>query len=117
MKRRLKRLKFWAMYAPENFLGKQLLLEAELAALRGDRQKAISSYRSSILHSRETNFMLEEALANERLANLYLDSGEDDTALSFLMAARDAYRKWGADAKVAHFEEEYSVQLEKGQIC
>lgn len=111
VKRRLKRLKVWAMHAPMNFLGKQLLLEAELAAVRGDRQKANSHYRSSILHSREEGFFLEEALANEQLGRFYLESDDRESAVPFLKAAKEVYEKWGAAAKVKHFEAEFSELL------
>lgn len=111
VKRCLKRLKFWATHAPMNFLGKQFLLEAELASVQGNGQKANSHYRSAILHSRETGFYLEEALANQKLGVYYLEQKDEESAIPFLRAARDVFEKWGACALVNHFEDEFGGLL------
>ena len=111
VRRRLKRLRLWAMHSPLNFLGKQFLLEAELASVRGDRQKARSHFRSAILHSREGGFWMEEAVSNERLGRHYLESNEEKSAIPFLKAARDIYENWGALTLVNHMEEQFGEKL------
>ena len=101
----LKALKLWALHAPDNFLSKQYLVQAEVAFIRRDRQKAISNYRTAILHCREAGFILEEALANERLGISYLEWNDVISAISFLEEARRVYEHWGGVAKVQHFDE------------
>lgn len=108
---RLKKLKVWAENAPSNFLHKQYLLQAEIAVTVGDKQKARAHYRSAILHSRERSFYLEEALANEHLGKLYLKEGDFESAVPLIKEARHVYEKWGAKAKVEHFEREHGEVL------
>ena len=104
VRRRLKWLKSWALHAPDNFLGKQFLLQAELAATCGNREKACSHFRSGILHSREQGFLLEEALGNEQLGKFYLEWHQPDLAYPFLVEAKRLYEAWGGLAKVVYFE-------------
>jgi hypothetical protein len=62
-----KRLQDWAIKCPSNFLGKQYFIEAEIAMVKGGPLKSIAKYYSAILHSREGGFIVQEALANERM--------------------------------------------------
>jgi hypothetical protein len=107
VRRQIKKLKFYSFHAPMNFLGKQFLLQGELAATCGDRQEASSHYRAGILHSREGGFRMDEALANERLASCYLEWNDPASAIPFLGEARRLYEEWGAVAKVHHFDEQF----------
>lgn len=105
IKRRLKLLKMWAMHAPDNFLSRQYLIQAEVAFLRGDRQKALSNYRTAILHCREAGFIYQEALANERLGRSLLEWNEDLAAIPYLREARRVYEYWGGLVKVQQMDE------------
>jgi tetratricopeptide (TPR) repeat protein len=101
----------WAENAPSNFLHKQYLLQAEIAVTVGDKQKARAHYRSAIILSRERNFYMEEALANEHLGKLYLEESDFESAVPLFKEARQVYEKWGANAKVDHFDKEYGEVL------
>jgi hypothetical protein len=59
VRRRLKRLAHWAEHSPLNFLGKQYMIEAELAVVTGNQLSVLSKYTSSILLSREGGFLME----------------------------------------------------------
>ena len=112
VRRHVKRLKFWASHSAVNFLGKQLLVEAELATIQGDRLTALEKYRSSILHSRELGSNLQEALCNERLARFFLECEKDDEASApLLRRARELYGKWGGQAKLHQLDEEFGTDL------
>jgi len=106
VRRRLKRLRHWAKHSPLNFLGKQYLVEAELAVATGDHLSVLSKYTSSILLSREEGFLMQEALANERAGKYYLEQGDEAMALPFLRAAYLLYERWGGQEKVRHLREE-----------
>lgn len=106
VRRLLKRLEMWAVNCPSNFLGKQYFIEAEVALVKGDQLKCIAKYYSSILHAREGGFVVQEALANERMAKLRLASGDDDAAAPFLEEACRLYQVWGGTAKLNHLREE-----------
>lgn len=95
-----------ASNAPVNFLSKQYLLEGELAAFHGDHATAANKYRSSILHSREGGFLMQEALANERLAKFYIETGSIRLAKPFIRGAFVLYEEWGGTSKIQHLKEE-----------
>lgn len=96
----------WASNAPVNFLSKLYLLEGELAAFYGDYPSAANKYRSSILHSREGGFLMQEALANERLAKFYIETGSTKLAKPFIRDAFILYQKWGGSSKIQHLRTE-----------
>ncbi|CAB9503118.1 expressed unknown protein [Seminavis robusta] len=109
-RRCLKRLQDWAYHSPVNFLGKSILLEAEIAWLRGDRRKAYERYRSSIWHSQKGGFITEEALAYEQLGRCVLEK-EPEAAVPHLKSAKQLYEKWGASVIVKRLEEEFCELL------
>ena len=110
--RHLKRMKFWASHSPVNFLGKQLLMEAELAAVKGNRLTALEKYRSSILHSRELGSDLQEALCNERLARYFLECElDEESAAPVLKRSRELYARWGGQAKLQQLDEDFGTDL------
>lgn len=109
VRRLLKRLRTWASECPSNFLGKQYMLEAEIALLKEDHLEAIAKYNSSILHSREGGFIVQEALANERMAKLRLASGDEGAAPAaapFFQEACRLYQAWGGTEKLRHLKEQ-----------
>lgn len=112
VRRLLKRLAGWARNCPTNFLGKQYLVEAELNLVRGDHLEALAKYSSSILHSREGGFLVQEALGNERMAKLHLARGEKELAAPILKEACRLYEKWGGTEKLRHLQEEVPIPLE-----
>ena len=113
VRKRLKLLRHWSKFSPLNFLGKQYLVEAELAIVTGDHLAVLSKYTSSILLSREEGFLMQEALANERAGKYFFGRGDETTALPFLREACRLYEEWGGQEKVRHLAEQ---ELEVLQI-
>jgi hypothetical protein len=112
VRRRLKRLAHWAEHCPLNFLGKQYMIEAELAGVTGNHLSVLSKYTSSILLSREGGFLMEEALANERAGKYYLERGDNGSALTFLRESYKLYERWGGIEKMRHLQREVQpIQL------
>lgn len=116
VRRHLKRLRKWALHSPENFHGKQLLLEAELAAFSGNSMLAMSKYRSAIIDCRDAGFLLEEALANERFAKYLSERGERSSASKYIHEAIRVYTKWGAAEKVVHLKLELHRELYRERL-
>jgi len=106
VRRRVNLLRRWSVHSPSNFLGRQMLLEAELAALAGKHAKALTCYRSSVLHLKEAGFLLPCAIANELLGRYLLASNDAESAGRCLRTAHHVYKKWGGITKVEHFEKE-----------
>ena len=107
VRQNLRTLKKAVEGCPENFLGKQMLVEAELAAVCGKISAAKSKYRLAILQNRDSGFWIEEALANEQLGKVYMEESNEDDGIAFLREAHRLYGKGAASAKVQHLIDEY----------
>jgi predicted ATPase len=95
-----KRMKCWAQRCPENFVNKQLLLEAEIAALNGNSTQAVVLFEQSIEGAKKEDFVHEEAIAYERMGQFQLYQGDVVNATMSLEHARTAFEKWGATTVV-----------------
>jgi histidine kinase len=104
--KRLRRLQYWANHSPRNFLGKQFLLEAEMAALAGQHDSAFSKYTCAIALSREGGFIMQAALANERTGKYLLERDDKESAVFHIREAISLYKRWGATAKVKALKDE-----------
>ncbi|MDX5340150.1 MAG: AAA family ATPase [Cyclobacteriaceae bacterium] len=102
-----KKLKTWAKDAPENYLHKYQLIEAELNSLKGNFEKAALLYDQAIKGANEQNFLHEEAIARELAGKFYIQRGSNNLAEFFLKSAYNSYREWGAIAKLKAMEIEY----------
>jgi predicted ATPase/anti-anti-sigma regulatory factor len=96
----LARLAGWAAGCPDNFLGKHLLVRAELAAADGDELAAMQRYDEAIAACRAHELVRDEALACERAAWFHRARGRARIARAYAEDARAAYLAWGAGAKV-----------------
>jgi signal transduction histidine kinase len=108
----LARLRYFAEGAPESFLHKQRLLEAERARVEGRTDDALAGYGEAIELAREHGFLHVEALAAQLSAEFHLGAGRRHDAATYLREARDTYARWGALAVVAHLEAKYPSLLE-----
>ena len=99
-----------ARSAPANFLHKYHLVEAErMRVLNGEHDTIMHHYDQAIALARESEFIHEEALANELAARYLLSQGKnDDDARAYLRSAMEQYEVWGAKRKVAHLKSRYS---------
>jgi histidine kinase len=98
--------KIWAKQSPENFLGKQYFLEAELAAAIGDHKRAHAKYTSAISLSREGGYIMQHAMANERAGKYFLVNGDVDFGRAYLKEALTVYTKWGGVTKTEYLKSE-----------
>lgn len=108
----LEPLRRWAESAPANFAHKQLLVEAELARLRGDDATAIDLYDRAIEHARDSELLQDLALGSELAARYWLARNRRGRiAQMYLRDARYAYDLWGAKRKVEALEAEFPEVL------
>ena len=97
-----------ARCAPPNYRHKHHLVEAErLRVLEGQSDAIMYHYDQAIALARESEFIHEEALANELAARYLLNQGQNDDARAYLRSAMEKYEAWGAKRKVAHLRERY----------
>lgn len=111
-------MKNWAEHAPTNFLHKWQLVEAERMRVLGKPLEAMTLYEQAIRGAAENRFPNEEAIANERCADLCRTLGWEQAADSYLRSAHHAYLRWGAVGKVADLERRYPglSSLEKSTL-
>ena len=97
-----------ARCAPSNYLHKYHLVEAErMRVLDGKPDTIMHHYDQAIALARESEFIHEEALANELAARYFLSQGQNVAASSYLRSAMEQYEVWGAKRKVAHLKSRY----------
>ncbi|MBN3896729.1 MAG: AAA family ATPase [Nostoc sp. NOS(2021)] len=109
-------LQYWANHCPANFLHKSQLVAAEIAKIEGRDLEAMRLYEQSIASASEQGFVQYEALANELGAKFYLEQEFKLIAKTYLQAAKNAYMRWEASAKVKHLEESYPQLLPQQQL-
>jgi len=103
-----KQLNKWALNAPMNYLNKYYLVEAEKNRVIGKKLEAIQCYDRAINLSKTNEFTQEEGIANELTAIFYLSENKANIAKVYLKQAYYCYEKWGAQAKLKVFIEQYS---------
>ncbi|MBV6623359.1 MAG: AAA family ATPase [Rivularia sp. (in: Bacteria)] len=105
------KMQYWANNASPNYLHKFHLVEAEKYRVLGDKAEAIELYDKAINGAKENNFVCEEALANEKAAEFYLNWDKEKIAESYIQKAYFGYAKWGSSAKIHDLETRYTKQL------
>ena len=102
-----RQMKKWAGNAPENYLHKYHLMEAERLRVLGRITEARLLYDKAISGASKSEFTNEVALTYELAGRCYLDLKSEDLAEYYLKASYNAYREWGAVAKLRHMERLY----------
>jgi predicted ATPase/signal transduction histidine kinase len=98
------RLTLWTKLAqtnPHSFQNKRQLLGAELLRLQGRPLEAIAGFEQSARTAMASGFLHEQALALQYAGELCLAHGLRQPGLTYLRAARERYRAWGASGCVA----------------
>lgn len=103
-----KKLKTWARDAPENFRHKYDILMAEHLRIKGDLQKAAIFYDKAIQGASKQNFIHEEGIARELAGRYFMNQGAESLAEFYLKSSYNAFREWGAQAKLREMELKYS---------
>jgi predicted ATPase len=111
LNKKLKLMKKWAGFCPENFAHKQLLMEAELARLRNENSEAQRLYEEAVTSANEAGFPLNAAVGSELAGRFHLELGQECDAAKWLRTAHEGYSKWGAHAKVRAMDEEFKEIL------
>lgn len=100
------RMKIWAESCPPNFAHKHLLVSAEMARISGDGA-AVDLYERAVDGARESEFVQDQALAQELTGRYWLARGRKERiAQMYLRDARYTYEQWGARRKVEDLEAE-----------
>ncbi len=114
-RRDMAKLKRWARFAPENYLHKYHLCRAELARVGGRENEARIAYDQAIQGASIHEYLHEQALAYELAGRFYDGTGRPVLAEFHLRAAYNAYREWGADAKLQDLAAQFPKYLSRSR--
>ena len=103
-KKCLKKLKLLAQIAPSNNLGKQYLLEGEVLSYHRKNTLAFVNYTSAIALSKNSGFIPETALSNERAAKFLYSIGDTEHSKQFFREALHFYEQWGSKPKISFLQ-------------
>ena len=107
MKQSQKRMASWAKQCPENFEHLDLFMKAEIARVLNKNEMALGLYEQSISAARNSGFLHDEAMCNERAGNMLLGLTFGKAAEGYLREAHYLYYRWAAYRKVEDLEENY----------
>lgn len=109
MRRSLSQLKRRAKQAPDNYLCRYLLAQAEWCRLHGQDQQAFSLYQKATDTAEQQGYRQVAAIANE-CAGLWMErQGNHVLAEALYRQAYQGYRSWGAAAKAKQLTERIPV--------
>ncbi|GKY99646.1 hypothetical protein MPSEU_000918600 [Mayamaea pseudoterrestris] len=113
-------VKFKSMYtlnSPQNCLGMQFLLEAELAALSKNDDKARLSFAAAIAMAEANQLLYLRGLVYERAGRHLFALGERKEAFNLFVKAIEAYSHWGASRKVQMLELQLELDYKISRPC
>lgn len=99
LRRKIRLMKGFARYAPQNFSNKYFFMLAQLSEINGNPAETGDYYEKAIQSSIDFDFIHEESLYREHYANYLLTKGNLDLARDMMQKAYRCYLKWGAKAK------------------
>ncbi len=115
-KRSLKKLKKWGADAPENYLYKAQLVEAELLSVKGKQAPALKLYEAAIDNARKAGNSLDHGIACECMGR-YLESiGLKSLGLMQIRRSIAVFHDWGALNKSNRLIKEYDIKISRDSI-
>ncbi len=100
-------LKYWTRCCPETNQHRLWIVDAEIARVLGQYEKALQLYDKAIKYAREQENILEEGIANELAAKCCLIVKKTMIAKAYLFEAHYCFYRWGAISKVRQLESHY----------
>ncbi|MCO4771779.1 MAG: AAA family ATPase [Deltaproteobacteria bacterium] len=107
LRKMVKQHRKWAKHNEDGFEHKRLLLEAELARVQGEANRAEELYEEAIAQAGAQGFTNHEAIANELAGRHFMNRGRPRLGLMSLREARHSYQRWGASAVVSRLDAEF----------
>jgi len=115
-KQSLKKLKKWGASAPDNYLYKAQLVEAELLSIQGKHVSAIQLYDAAIENAMNAGNNLDLGIACECMGR-YLESiGLQSSALMFIRRSITVFHGWGALNKSNRLRREFHIAINRDNI-
>ena len=113
-KRVMRQINSWVAQGDPNAIHIKILLDAEMAALKGQKQEAEAKFKDSVIFAARGGFVHDAAFASERYAIFLLDDLNDrDEAAYRMKEACKYYQEWGAEGKLKSLQETYGDLLNR----
>jgi len=110
-KKGLKKLTFYAKYAPENYLHKSTIIKSQVARLQNKMERSRSLADLAIKQANQQGFLHEEALMYELAGRSYMENELEDLGAYYLNNAFSLYQQWGSRSKMDQLLKEYPRYL------
>ncbi|KAI8916667.1 hypothetical protein DFJ77DRAFT_510104 [Powellomyces hirtus] len=104
IKKNQEKMELYATSAPQNFLNKYKLVQAEYERVAGNKYRALELYDEAIALARSNQLTHEEALASELAAEYYLREHKINVAGAYAADAYYAYVNWGGRCKIKQLD-------------
>jgi predicted ATPase len=105
------RIASFAKKLPKNLQMVRWLMDAELARIKGDRDRAATLYDQAIKAAAKASYTGIVALFNDIAGRFYLKAQKERIASLYLKEAYFHYDQWGATEKLRHLKENYHELL------
>ncbi len=112
LKRYRKMINRWSNNMSQNWHHKELIVDAEIADLKGNHSEAAETYVNAIETAEKNGFIQDAALCNELAAKHWLRRKNKRYAAMHISRAIECYSKWGAVGKVIQIIKEYPKLVE-----
>ena len=99
----------WVKQSPENFKHLYHLMEAEIASINGEMNRAIPLYEKAIKLAKINTYRKDEAMANEFAGKFFLKYNLNKAAEGYLKESQYLYYRWGAHRKVNEMIRSYGI--------
>lgn len=99
----------WATYCPENFRCAERMVAGEIARVSNRPCDALRAFEEAIVSASDNGYVQHVGLAHELSARMSRALGLSTAALAHARLAREAYARWGADAKVRALDTEWKL--------
>lgn len=108
VKKDITQLGAYEKICPQYYSHKKVLLTAEYHYLKGNMESAKIFYDKSLKLATENNMVSDLAICWERAGQFFINTKQDLLANFYLQNAFNAYKRWGAEAKVKQMESRYA---------
>ncbi|MCP4689753.1 MAG: hypothetical protein GY859_17000, partial [Desulfobacterales bacterium] len=112
-KRSMKKLKKWGADAPENYLYKAQLVEAELLSVKGKQPKALKLYEAAIINAQKAGNNLDLGIACECMGRYLERIGLETMSKEYIRRSITVFHDWGALNKSNRLRGEFGVALDR----
>ncbi len=110
-RRSLRKLRKWGADAPDNYLHKAQLVEAELLAARGRQNKALALYEAAIENARKAENSLDLGIACERMGRYLKIIGLKTASEEYIRLSITVFHDWGAFNKSNRLSREFNIRI------